>query len=211
MIYLDPRFARSDVALRRGAHISRIDYADYQFITENFDAIERFYENYGCRIAQHPEGFFFLLAKGGMLPVKTLPKSAMHLGMFIAMKARDPEITRSNSRIAIESLLKDLETSVPAATLQATYAPKQKEASSGAKVVEEVQRCLRLLNQLGFIDMDGENLTPRDAIRRFEDLARHNNAPDEMTRLALEVQRGVVFDESEPSGGEGDEDAGQDE
>lgn len=43
MIYLDPRFARSDVALRRGAHISRTDYADYQFVAENFDEIERFY------------------------------------------------------------------------------------------------------------------------------------------------------------------------
>lgn len=210
MIYLDPRFAQTDIVLRRGGHITRVDYADYQFIAENFDAFELFYQNYGCRLVQHPDGFFFLLAKGGKVPVRLLPKSAMHLGMFIALKTRDPEITRSNNRIAVDALVRELETSVPADTLQATYAPKQREASSGAKVLEEVGRCLRLLNQLGFIDLNGDTLVAREAIRRFEDLARHGNEPDEINRLALEVQRGVVFDPAEASDDEVNDDAGPD-
>lgn len=210
MIYLEPRFASTDSVLRRGGHINRSDFADYQYVAEHFDDYERFYQNYGARLVQHPEGFFFLSAKAGALRVRLLPKSAMHLGMFIALKSRDPEITRTSARIPLEVLTAELDNSVPRETLLATYAPKQREASAPSRVLDEVQRCLRLLAELRFIDFDGSQIRPREAIRRFEDLARHENDPDELTRLSLEVRRGVVFDAPEPDD-PGDADAGEDE
>ena len=193
MIYTTQNFAEIDVALRRGKHISRSDITSYEFVTQNFDAFEEFYAAYGVRLIQHPDGFFFLLARGSMMPTRVLRQSAMHLGMFIALKKQDPELTRTDGQMSISGLIQDLETSVPAETLAKIYAPKQKASLEGERIHSEVIRTLKVLQELDFIEMQGDTLTPLDAVNRFMELARHSNAPNEIGKAGLEVQRGVVF------------------
>lgn len=194
MIFYTREFAEIDTALRRGKHLSRSDYATHEYVSQHFEDMERFYASYGCRLIQHPDGFFFLLTRGGLMPVRTLPRSVMHLGMFIALKVRDPELTRSDGRMSVAGLILDLETSISVETITKVYAPKQKEVLSGARVHEEIMRVLRTLDELGFVEMMGDQLIAREAIQRFAEMARHNNAPTETAKLGLEVQRGVVFD-----------------
>jgi chromosome partition protein MukE len=187
------KFAELDVALRSGRHISRHDYIDYEFVTHNFDDLESFYANYGCKLVQHPDGFYFLLPRSGLIPARQLSKGAMHLGQFIALKMRDPEVTRTNGHMSIDALIRDLETSVPVETLSQVYAPKQKEVLTSSRVHEEVLRSLRTLEELGFVRRAGDSIVALEAIHRFSEMARQRNAPSETTLVALQIQRGVVI------------------
>lgn len=207
MIFTTRQFAEIDTALRRGKHISRSEIGAYEFITQNFDEFESFYSAYEVRLVQHPDGFFFLLAKGGLMPTRILGRSAMHLGMFIAFKRRDPDLTRYDGRMSISGLIQDLETSVPAETLAKVYAPKQKASLEGERIHTEVMRALKVLAELDFIEVSGDQLIANEAINRFAELAKHSNAPTEAAKMGLEVQRGVVFDitEEEITGEDGDD------
>lgn len=212
MIYLDKHFVGADLILRRGGHINRSNLSFYQFLIDNFDELRSFYQGYQCELVQHPDGFFYLLSRGGLIPTRLLPMPCVHLGMFIAMKSRDPEITRSSGRINLENLLQSIETSVPRETLQKVYAPKQRESSADTRIAEEIQKALKMLAEMRFIEIQGDTIRPFEAIQRFAEMARHDNNPDELSRLVLSEQRGVVFQTPDQSteeeleeSGEGDE------
>lgn len=212
MIYLDKHFVGADLILRRGGHINRSNLPFYQFLIDNFDELRRFYQGYQCELVQHPDGFFYLLSKGGLIPTRLLPMPCVHLGMFIAMKSRDPEITRSSGRISLENLLQSIETSVPRETLQKVYAPKQRESSADTRIAEEIQKALKMLAEMRFLEIQGDTIRPLEAIQRFAEMARHDNNPDGLSRLVLSEQRGVVFqipdestEEELEESGEGDE------
>lgn len=212
MIYLDKHFVGADLILRRGGHINRSNLSFYQFLIDNFDELRSFYQGYQCELVQHPDGFFYLLSKSGLIPTRLLPMPCVHLGMFIAMKSRDPEITRSSGRINLENLLQSIETSVPRETLQKVYAPKQRESSADTRIAEEIQKALKMLAEMRFIEIQGDTIRPLEAIQRFAEMARHDNNPDELSRLVLSEQRGVIFQTPDQSteeeleeSGEGDE------
>jgi chromosome partition protein MukE len=193
MIYTTAKFAEIDIDLRRGRHISRNEISRFEFITQNFEAYESFYAAYGARLIQHPDGFFFLVAKGSLMPTRVLPRSVMHLGIFIAFKRRDPDLTRTNGTMSIAGLIQDLETSVPPETLVKVFAPKQKASLEGERVHTEIMRALKMLADLDFIEISGDRVVANEAINRFAELAKHANSLSNTTKLGLEVQRGVVF------------------
>lgn len=199
-IFHDDQFVEIDLILRRGAHINRSNLASYEFLSQNFAELEEFYRRYGCSLLQHPDGFFFMTVKGGLMRTRLLPKSCMHLGQFIGLKARDPEITRSHGRIAITQLLKDIETLVPRETLQAVYAPGRRDTTVDECISEEIMKALKLLGDLGFIEIVDKAVRPLEAIGRFSELARHDNDPNDDARLHLTIRRGVVFDCDATSG-----------
>ena len=114
---MDDQFPYIDLLLRRGGHINRSHLSAYEYVSHHFDQLQDYYRHYHCALTQHPDGFFYLLANGSLLPSRLLPKSCVHLGMFIALKARDPEITQSGGRLSISQLFQDIETSVPRETL----------------------------------------------------------------------------------------------
>ena len=195
MIFHDAKFVEIDLLLRRGAHINRSSLVAYEYMSQNFEELQSFYAQYGCALHQHPDGFFYITAKNGMLRTRLLPKSCVHLGIFIALKARDPEITRSLGRIPMNTLIQDIETSIPRSVLQQIYAPKRRDAVVDEVISDEIRRSLKTLSDLGFIEMTDVAIRPLEAINRFSELARYNNEPDESSRLTLSIQRGVVFSE----------------
>jgi chromosome partition protein MukE len=202
VIFANHNFVEIDVILRRGGHVNRSDIVLYQFLCDHYEDLRSFYEKYQCSLVQHPDGFFFLLSQGEVLRSRLLPKTCMHLGMFVALKMRDPEITRSSGKMTIKQLLQAIETSVPRETLQRIYAPKQREAAQYDRIVVEIMRALRLLEDLRFLTIKDEAIRTTEAINRFAELARHDNDPDAAAREALFIQRGVIFDSpdtAEPS------------
>jgi len=192
-IFHDDQFVDIDLLLRKGAHINRSSLARYDFLCRHYDELQVFYRRYGCSLLQHPDGFFFMVVRGGLIRTRLLPKSCMHLGEFIALKARDPEITRSLGKISISQLLQDIETLVPRETLQAVYAPGRRDATVDECISEEITKALKLLVDLGFVEMADKAIRPLEAIHRFAELARHDNDPTDDAKLHMTIQRGVVF------------------
>lgn len=193
MNYLDKEFADVDLILRRGGHINRSALALYDWVCRNHDDLKALYANYGSTLTQHPDGFFFLTLSGGKLRSRLLPRTCVHLGMFIALKARDPEITRSSGWMGTTQLLHDIETSVPKAPLQEVYAPGAKENVVDDRISLAITNALKVLDELCFIELRGDRFRPLEAIGRFAEFARHNNAPDDDARIQMSIERGVVF------------------
>lgn len=193
MNYLDREFADVDLILRRGGHINRSALALYDWVCRNHDDLKALYTNYGSTLTQHPDGFFFLTLSGGKLRSRLLPRTCVHLGMFIALKARDPEITRSSGWMGTTQLLHDIETSVPKTALQEVYAPGAKENVVDDRISLAITNALKVLDELCFIELRGDRFRPLEAIGRFAEFARHNNAPDDDARIQMSIERGVVF------------------
>jgi len=210
MIFRNPYFVEIDVILRRGGHINRSDITLYQFMCNYFEDLKSFYEKYQCVLIQHPDGFFVLLSHGGILKTRILPKTCMHLGQFLALKMLDPEMTRLSGKLTIGQLLQFIENTVPRETLQAIYAPKQRESLQYERITEEIIRALDKLKDLRFVKIAGETIKPTEAIYRFMEMARHDNHPDVATREMLTMQRGAEFiaiedTEAQQEDGEGNE------
>lgn len=193
MNYLDREFAEVDLILRRGGHINRSALVLYDWVCRNHDDLKAFYTNYGSTLTQHPDGFFFLNLSAGKLRSRLLPKTSVHLGMFIALKARDPEITRASGWMNTAQLLHDIETSVPKNTLQEVYAPGAKENVVDDRISLAISTALKILDELCFIELRGDRFRPLEAIGRFAEFARHDNAPDDDARIQMSIERGVVF------------------
>jgi chromosome condensin MukBEF MukE localization factor len=193
MNYLDKQFVDVDVVLRRGGHINRSNLVAYDWLCNNHDDLKSFYGNYGTVLMQHPDGFFFLTVSGGKLRSRLLPKTCIHLGMFIALKARDPEITRSSGWMQTTQLLHDIETTVPKDVLQQVYAPGRKENVVDDRIALAIGAAIKVLNNLCFIEVRGDKFRPLEAITRFAEFARHNNEPDENAKIKMTIERGVVF------------------
>lgn len=195
-IFYETTFVEIDLLLRRGAHINRSNLVAYDYMRQNFEDLQSYYENYGCTLHQHPDGFFYMAIKNAKFRTRLLPKSCVHLGIFIALKARDPEITRSLGRISINTFMQDIETSIPKHVLQQVYAPNRRDAVVDEAISDEIKRSLKTLADLEFIEISDTVIRPLEAINRFAELARFNNDPDENSRLVL-TERGIVFNSSD--------------
>lgn len=209
MIFLDEKFVDADLTLRRGGHVNRDNFTLYNWVQDNYDGLSSFYGNFGCQLRQHPDGFFFLVISGQRLKSRVLPMSCVHLGIFLVLKARDPEITKTAGWIAIDQLLQDIETTVSAETLQKVYAPRARESQVSSRIHDEISNGLKILADLKFIEIQNDSVKPLESISRFAEFARYDNKPDETALNLLGEQAGVVLvegdDESPESGRMNDE------
>lgn len=198
MNYTEKQFANVDLALRRGCHINRSSL-NYYWVCDNYDDLKAFYANYGATLVHHPDGYFFLtLSSNSKIRSRLLPAACVHLGEFIALKSRDPEITQSSGWIQTSSLLRDIKMTVPENILRQTYAPGAKEGVADDRITQTFFSSLKTLADLCFIEIGGDRsnpvaVKPLEAINRFAELARYNNAPDEGIKIRLETERGIVF------------------
>lgn len=193
MIFHTKEFVEVDLILRRGGHVNRTNFSLHEWICQEYDTLSPFYSNYGCSLRQHPDGFFFLVSSGKKLKTRVLPKPYVHLGIFLALKARDPEITKTSGWIAIEQLLQDIQTTVPRETLRNVYAPRSSESLVNKRIGEEIRNGIKLFAELKFIEIRENALKPLEAIGRFAELARYDNTPDEIAKDRLELECGVAL------------------
>lgn len=198
MIYHSPEFVDADLTLRRGGHVNRTNFALHGWVRDNYTELKHFYLNYGCALQQHPDGCFFLVNTGTMMKTRVLSKACVHLGTFLALKARDPEITKTSGWIPIEQLLQDIVTTVSKETLSQVYAPRTKESVVSRRVSDELQNSIKTLSELKFIEIRESALRPLEAIGRFADLARYDNEPDEIAKSRLIDAFGVTWQLGDP-------------
>jgi len=206
MIFLSGAFVNVDLTLRRGGHINRSNVELHGWVCLNFDQLHAFYSNYGCSLRQHPDGFFFLSSTGKKIKTKLLSQSCVHLGIFIALKARDPEITKTLGWIPTGQLLQDIETTVPREILQKIYASRAKESVVDERIADEIRSALKIFADLNFIETREGAIRPLESINRFVEMARCDNSPDDIARIRLEIEGGVAFQTEDESVDQGDED-----
>jgi chromosome partition protein MukE len=200
-VITDPAFPALDVGLRSGRHYSlEGDILEYEFIQSAEDQLYDFYGRYGCRLAQGPENYYYLLSEGDLLGQRQLSIGEMLIGQTLALMRMDPVHLSRNGQIADEKLLAMLENVLGQERLFALMAPRSRgkdRETDARKIREEADRALNSLQRLGFLRRMIENearwCQPRPAIMRFCDLVREGeDLQNNLRRLAArgEVDQG---------------------
>lgn len=200
-VVTDPRFPEVDTLLRQGVHIDVDDIELYEFLLQAQGHLDAFYDGYDCRLVHAPEQYFFLVSEGTLLGQSRLSRAQMLVGQTLALMRMDPAHLAQAGRVTTEQLLTQLEMLVPAEGLFRLLAPRSRgkdRATDQRKVREAVQKALRGLDRLRFVDLDRDDtIGLRRSLMRFADPVRGRG--DVQAALEQMVARGeaAVEDEEE--------------
>lgn len=208
-VVMDPSFPELDVALRRGRHVDREDFAWYTLLTEAQPHLETLYRRYGCELVHKADGYFYLLPSGDMLSRRQLAPGDMLVGQALALLYLDPATIERGGRITAEDVVAQLVVVLGSDGLIRAFHPKLKrrydERIAQKNVRAQVGSAIRHLASLGFIDLaDDGNLKLRPSLLRFAEPVRGLSAPAEA--LAKLVALGEVALVTDEDGGAGEAD-----
>ncbi|MDB4963612.1 MAG: Chromosome partition protein MukE [Myxococcales bacterium] len=217
-VVLDPSFPELDLALRRGRHIDREDFAWYTLLTDAQDHLETFYRRYGCELIHKSDGYFYLLPTGEMLSRRQLGAADMLVGQALALLYLDPATIERGGRITSEDVIAQLVVVLGSdALIQMLNPTKRKrvdERIAQKNVRARVAEAVRHLGLLGFVELaeDGQ-LKLRPSLLRFAEPVRGMSAPAEaLAKLVAEGEVALVTEgEGEAGERDGEPDDGEDE
>lgn len=213
-VILDPSFPELDLALRRGRHIDREDFAWYTLLTDAQDHLETLYRRYGCELIYKADGYYYLLPTGEKLSRKQLGAGDMLVGQALALLYLDPAMIERGGRCTHEDVVAQLVVVLGSDALVRAFNPAKKrkmdERIAQKNVRNRVGEAIRHLAALGFVDLgDDEHLKLRPALLRFAEPVRGMSAPAEA--LAKLVALGEVALVAEGGEGEAGEDGDEGE
>ena len=194
-VVMDPSFPELDVALRRGRHVDREDFAWYTLLTEAQPHLEALYRRYGCELVYKADGYFYLLPSGDMMSRRQLAPGDMLVGQALALLYLDPATIERGGQITAEEVVAQLVVVLGSDGLIRAFNPRLKrrhdERIAQKNVRAQVGSAIRHLASLGFVDLaDDGNLKLRAALLRFAEPVRGLSAPAEA--LAKMVALGEV-------------------
>jgi chromosome partition protein MukE len=198
-VVLDALFPEVDLALRRGRHVGREDGPAWAFLVDALDHLEPFYRRYGCELIQS-DGWFHLQPTRDDLGRRHLTVGEMLVGQSLALLYLDPATLREGGRVDRVLVLDSLQRLVGGEVLIQLLNPRRKRRDdrlAEATVREEVDRALRGLAALGFIDLEDDRLRLRAALMRFAEPVR--GLGDPAAALASLVSRGAAVMVGEPT------------
>jgi chromosome partition protein MukE len=212
-VVLDPSFPELDLALRRGRHIDREDFAWYTLLTDAQDHLETFYRRYGCELIHKSDGYFYLLPTGEKLSRRQLGAGDMLVGQALALLYLDPSTIERGGRITSDDVIAQLVVVLGSDALIQVFNPTKRkradERTAQKTVRARVSEAVRHLGVLGFVDLaDDGQLKLRPSLLRFAEPVRGLSAPAEA--LAKLVAEGEVALVAEGEGGDGDRDDDED-
>jgi chromosome partition protein MukE len=202
-VVMDPSFPELDVALRRGRHVDREDFAWYTLLTEAQPHLETFYRRYGCELVHKTDGYFYLLPSGDLLSRRQLAPSDMLVGQALALLYLDPATIERGGRITAEDVVAQLVVVLGSDGLIRAFNPKLKrrydERIAQKNVRTQVGSAIRHLASLGFVDLaDDGNLKLRPSLLRFAEPVRGLSAPSEaLAKLVALGEVALVSDAEE--------------
>ena len=202
-VVMDPSFPELDVALRRGRHVDREDFAWYTLLTEALPHLETFYRRYGCELVHKTDGYFYLLPSGDLLSRRQLAPSDMLVGQALALLDLDPATIERGGRITAEDVVAQLVVVLGSDGLIRAFNPKLKrrydERIAQKNVRTQVGSAIRHLASLGFVDLaDDGNLKLRPSLLRFAEPVRGLSAPSEaLAKLVALGEVALVSDAEE--------------
>lgn len=201
-VILDALFPEVDLALRAGRHIDRDDGDRYAFLVDAQDFLEPFYRRYGCELVHVAEGYFYLLPSGDRLGRRHISAGEMLVGQALALLYLDPATLQSGGVVPRAQLVARLEGLVGTQRLVAALNPRRKGGRYDERVAEEavrleIDKALRSLAALGFLELIEDSLRVRAPVLRFAEPVRGLGDPAEaLGRLVTEGK--VVLEEAPP-------------
>lgn len=188
-------FPELDLALRRGRHIDREDFALFTLLVEGQEHLEAFYRRFGCELVHKTDGYFYLLPTGDKLSRRQLTPGDMLVGQALALLYLAPSTIEHGGRITQEDVVAQLVVVLGSDTLMHAFNPKQKrkldERIAQKNVRARIGEGIRHLAALGFVDVaDDDSLRLRPSLLRFAEPVRGLSEPAEA--LAKLVATGEV-------------------
>lgn len=199
-VVLDADFPELDLALRRGRHVDREDFAWYTLLTDAQDHLETFYRRYGCELIHKADGYYYLLPTGEKLSRRQLGAGDMLVGQALALLYLDPATIERGGRVTQEDVVAQLVVVLGSDALVRAFNPKQKrridERIAQKNVRARVGEAIRHLAALGFVDLvDDGAVRLRAALLRFAEPVRGLSAPAEaLAKLVAEGEIALVTD-----------------
>lgn len=188
-------FPELDLALRRGKHIDREDFALFTLLTEAQDHLEAFYRRFGCELVHKTDGYFYLLPTGDKISRRQLTPGDMLVGQALALLYLAPSTIERGGRTTQEDVVAQLVVVLGSETLTHAFNPKPKrrvdERVAQKNVRARIGEGIRHLAALGFVDIaDDASLRLRPSLLRFAEPVRGLSEPAEA--LAKLVATGEV-------------------
>lgn len=204
-------FPELDLALRRGQHIDREDFALFTLLTEAQDHLEAFYRRYGCELVHKADGYFYLLPTGDKLSRRQLTPADMLVGQALALLYLAPSTIERGGRTTQEDVVAQLVVVLGSETLTHAFNPKQKrrvdERVAQKNVRARIGEGIRHLAALGFVDVaEDDSLRLRPSLLRFAEPVRGLSEPAEaLAKLVATGEVALVTDAVSELDNEGDE------
>lgn len=193
-------FPELDLALRRGRHIDREDFALYTLLVEAHDHLETFYRRFGCELVHKADGYFYLLPTGDKLSRRQLGAGDMLVGQALALLYLDPSTIERGGRITPEDVVAQLVVVLGSDALMRAFNSRQKrrldERVAQKTARAQIGQAIRHLAALGFVDIaDDDGLRLRPSLLRFAEPVRGLSAPAEaLAKLVAEGEIALVTD-----------------
>jgi chromosome partition protein MukE len=208
-VIADPLFARADLDLRRGRHISA-DYDPFlfDFLTTGKPFLDIFYGRYEAVLLAREEGYFYLLPDRLAVPPplgqRKLTAMEMLVGQALALMRLDPKWLETNLRIPDIAVLQLLEQILGEERLL-RFIPRRRGKDNdqdARKLREAFGAALRSLERQCFIKREGRSeaavVRPLVSIMRFADPVRSSGDLDvALESLIAEGQIAEGGDETE--------------
>jgi chromosome partition protein MukE len=214
-VVLDPSFPELDLALRRGRHIDREDFAWYTLLTDAQDLLETFYRRYGCELVHKADGYYYLLPTGEKLSRRQLAVGDMLVGQALALMYLDPSTIERGGRATTEDVVAQLAVVMGAEALVRAFHTKKKkydERVAQKAVRAKVADGIRRLAALGFVDVGDESLKLRPALLRFAEPVRGAGQPAAaLAKLVADGEIAMVTEDAEQSETDGETDESESE
>jgi chromosome partition protein MukE len=196
-VVMDASFPELDLALRRGRHVDREDFAWYTLLVEGQDHLETFYRRYGCELVHKTDGYFYLLPTGDKLSRRQLSAGDMLVGQALALLYLDPATIERGGRITHEEVIAQLVVVLGSDALIRAFNPKRRRVDE--RVAQKTARArvaeaIRHLSTLGFVDLlDDSQLRLRPSLLRFAEPVRGLSEPAEaLAKLVATGEVGLV-------------------
>lgn len=177
-VVADRLFPEIDVRLREGSHVSREDHGRFAFLAQSFDVLLTFYERYGYDLHRAEAGFFYLRPLSGTRR-RTMTIGEMLVGQTLALLFLDPRIFVTDRRIARTTLQETLDQLVGMEGLRTRLLKRniRNQRAVANEVRAEVDRALRSLERLGFVQLHGDTIELRSSLLRFTEVVRSSGDP----------------------------------
>jgi len=194
----DPLFPDVDLALRSGRHIDREDLARFAFLQSAQEVLETFYRRYECDLVFATAGYFYLVPVADRVRRRQLTAGEMLVGQTLALLYLEPSTLRSGGVVGRSELTERLAGIVGDDALVAALNPRRKRAARSVAeeaVRTEIDRALRSLAGLGFVDLLEDSLRLRPPLLRFADPVR--GLGNESSALEQLIREGKIVSEAE--------------
>ena len=204
----DALFPEVDAALRTGRHVDQEQFEWYTFLADSQATLEAFYRRYGWELIRVHEGYFYLRPVASRVRRRQLNVATMLAGQALAYMFLDPATVQAAGVVSRDQVLQLLANLVGEERLLEALNPRRRRRdprTQEALVRQEMDRALRTLEALGFIDLlDETRLRLRAPLLRFADPVKGMGDPREA--LARLVACGDATVEASPTEPEEEDD-----